>query len=257
MDRLDAFSKGMSTWSKWVDTNIDPAKTKVFFQGISPIHYEGHLWGQPNAKTCTEQTKPLSGSTYPGGPVPSQGVVKSVLSKMSKPDKNSSKCLGVGLRVAGAAACGWMGAKNMAVEKGTVAKDVVVEKGQPGYQAAKDSAVRAGQVAAEKAQQGLQMAKEGAVCTRQLAAEKDQQGLQAAKEGVETQERLKGLRVEDKEKRIGVVEEVGLEPGEVQVKESTAGAGALFEAVGEAVIGIAQSAKELVGGSPAEAEKKE
>ncbi|KAK1274864.1 hypothetical protein QJS04_geneDACA011002 [Acorus gramineus] len=85
MDRLDAYSKGMSTWSKWVDTNIDPAKTKVFFQGISPIHYDGHLWGQPNAKTCTEQTKPLSGSTYPGGPVPSQGVVKSVLGKMSKP----------------------------------------------------------------------------------------------------------------------------------------------------------------------------
>ncbi|KAK1321510.1 hypothetical protein QJS10_CPA03g00211 [Acorus calamus] len=40
MDRLDAFSKGMSTWAKWVDTNIDPAKTKVFFQGISPTHTE-------------------------------------------------------------------------------------------------------------------------------------------------------------------------------------------------------------------------
>ncbi|KAK1284941.1 hypothetical protein QJS10_CPB20g01983 [Acorus calamus] len=84
MDRLDAYSKGMSTWAKWVDTNIDPAKTKVFFQGISPIHYDGHLWGQPDA-SCTGQTKPLSGSTYPGGPVPSQGVVKSVLGKMSKP----------------------------------------------------------------------------------------------------------------------------------------------------------------------------
>ncbi|KAK1285496.1 hypothetical protein QJS10_CPB20g01981 [Acorus calamus] len=126
MDRLDAFSKGMSTWSKWVDTNIDPAKTKVFFQGISPIHYvfslndtnplfivpnyqveehvaqarsqeylqerwlfvgillNGSQWGQPDAKSCSGQTKPLSGSTYPGGPLPPEGVVKSVLSKMSK-----------------------------------------------------------------------------------------------------------------------------------------------------------------------------
>ncbi|KAK1285854.1 hypothetical protein QJS10_CPB20g01979 [Acorus calamus] len=83
MDQLDAFSKGMSTWAKWVDTNIDPAKTKVFFQGISPIHYVGSQWGQPDAKSCSGQTKPLSGSTYPGGPLPPEGVVKSVL--MSKP----------------------------------------------------------------------------------------------------------------------------------------------------------------------------
>ncbi|KAK1284940.1 hypothetical protein QJS10_CPB20g01982 [Acorus calamus] len=45
----------------------------------------GHQWGQPDAKGCAGQTKPLSGSTYPGGPVPPEVVVKSVLAKMSKP----------------------------------------------------------------------------------------------------------------------------------------------------------------------------
>ncbi|XP_021766080.1 protein trichome birefringence-like 38 isoform X2 [Chenopodium quinoa] len=40
MDRLTAFNKGLTTWARWVDNNVDPSKTKVFFQGISPTHYE-------------------------------------------------------------------------------------------------------------------------------------------------------------------------------------------------------------------------
>ncbi|URE21894.1 hypothetical protein MUK42_12192 [Musa troglodytarum] len=40
MDRLVAFNKGLTTWAKWVDANINPAATKVFFQGISPTHYK-------------------------------------------------------------------------------------------------------------------------------------------------------------------------------------------------------------------------
>jgi len=38
MDRLVAYEKAMMTWAKWIDQNIDPSKTKVFFQGISPDH---------------------------------------------------------------------------------------------------------------------------------------------------------------------------------------------------------------------------
>ncbi|URE16570.1 hypothetical protein MUK42_12186 [Musa troglodytarum] len=92
MDRLVAFNKGLTTWAKWVDANINPAATKVFFQGISPTHYKlryadstGAEWGDTNAKNCYGQTQPVSGSTYPGGPVPAQGVVTSVLGAMSKP----------------------------------------------------------------------------------------------------------------------------------------------------------------------------
>lgn len=40
MDRLTAFSKGMSTWARWVDANVDASKTRVYFQGISPTHYK-------------------------------------------------------------------------------------------------------------------------------------------------------------------------------------------------------------------------
>lgn len=40
MDRLVAFKEGLKTWSNWVESNIDPTKTRVFFQGISPTHYK-------------------------------------------------------------------------------------------------------------------------------------------------------------------------------------------------------------------------
>lgn len=40
MDRVVAFGKAIDTWGRWVDNNIDPVKSKVFFQGISPTHYK-------------------------------------------------------------------------------------------------------------------------------------------------------------------------------------------------------------------------
>ncbi|KAH0681734.1 hypothetical protein KY289_019486 [Solanum tuberosum] len=39
MDRMKAYNIGLSTWAKWIDTNIDPNKTSVFFQGIPALHF--------------------------------------------------------------------------------------------------------------------------------------------------------------------------------------------------------------------------
>ncbi|XP_020577280.1 protein trichome birefringence-like 37 [Phalaenopsis equestris] len=85
MNRLDAFYKGMTTWGGWVDSNVNPEKTKVFFLGISPTHYQAGEWGGSNAKSCYRETEPIEGSRYPGGSLPALSIVKKVLNAMSVP----------------------------------------------------------------------------------------------------------------------------------------------------------------------------
>ncbi|CAI9088867.1 OLC1v1023315C1 [Oldenlandia corymbosa var. corymbosa] len=85
MDRLVAFGKGLRTWAKWVDSNINSSKTQVFFQGISPTHYNGKEWNPSTAKSCIGETQPIMDSSYPGGSLPAVGVVKGMLANMSTP----------------------------------------------------------------------------------------------------------------------------------------------------------------------------
>ncbi|KAK3184716.1 hypothetical protein Dsin_032002 [Dipteronia sinensis] len=84
MDRLVAYEKGLKTWANWVEINVDPTKTKVFFQGVSPDHMSGGEWGQPNGN-CVGQTQPVSGFIYPGGPNKAEQVLEKVISRISKP----------------------------------------------------------------------------------------------------------------------------------------------------------------------------
>ncbi|KAK9706768.1 hypothetical protein RND81_07G150500 [Saponaria officinalis] len=84
MDRLTAFYKGLTTWARWVDSNVDPFKTRVFFQGISPTHYDPREW-KGASKSCTGEAQPLSGSTYPAGLPPAAEIVKTTLKLMKTP----------------------------------------------------------------------------------------------------------------------------------------------------------------------------
>ncbi|XP_076924944.1 protein trichome birefringence-like 41 [Bidens hawaiensis] len=85
MDRLVAFGKAIDTWGRWVDDNIDPLKSKVFFQGISPTHYNGTSWGEPKAQGCIGQKLPVPGSTYPGSTPAALTVLKKELKTIKKP----------------------------------------------------------------------------------------------------------------------------------------------------------------------------
>ncbi|XP_028760227.1 protein trichome birefringence-like 43 isoform X1 [Neltuma alba] len=87
MDRLVAYEKALKTWTNWVDSNVDPSKTKVFFQGVSPDHMDGKEWGEVRAKSCANEERPLEGhKKYPGGSHPTELVVERVLKEMSNPN---------------------------------------------------------------------------------------------------------------------------------------------------------------------------
>jgi hypothetical protein len=46
----------------------------------------GQDWGAPEKKTCMGETRPLNGTApYPGGPIPQQAILRSVLAGMAKP----------------------------------------------------------------------------------------------------------------------------------------------------------------------------
>ena len=36
--RIEAYRKVLNTWAGWVNDNIDPARTSVFFMSMSPLH---------------------------------------------------------------------------------------------------------------------------------------------------------------------------------------------------------------------------
>lgn len=84
MNRLIAYYKGLTTWARWVNINVDPSKTKVFFQGISPTHYEGKDWNQPS-RSCDGEMQPYFGASYPAGIPMAAVVVNKVLSRIKKP----------------------------------------------------------------------------------------------------------------------------------------------------------------------------
>uniref|UniRef100_A0A0D9XVV9 Uncharacterized protein n=1 Tax=Leersia perrieri TaxID=77586 RepID=A0A0D9XVV9_9ORYZ len=63
--RMDAYGRVFKTWSNWLETNVDPAKTSVFFMTISPIHISPHQWGNPNGIRCVKETLPVLNYTEP------------------------------------------------------------------------------------------------------------------------------------------------------------------------------------------------
>ncbi|KAE9621446.1 putative PC-Esterase [Lupinus albus] len=85
MDPLHAFKFGLTTWANWVNTKVDTSKTKVLFQGISPSHYNGTMWNDPEVHNCAKERKPMKESTYTTQLPQPLYVLQNVLEKVIKP----------------------------------------------------------------------------------------------------------------------------------------------------------------------------
>ncbi|XP_059300624.1 protein PMR5-like isoform X2 [Lycium ferocissimum] len=90
MDPLVAMEKALRTWARWVDTNIDRSTTRLFFQGISPTHYDPNEWnsgastGSCYGETSPVTTTPMTG-TYQRSDSDQANVIQTVIREMNNP----------------------------------------------------------------------------------------------------------------------------------------------------------------------------
>ncbi|KAL1554581.1 protein trichome birefringence-like [Salvia divinorum] len=59
---LEAFRRAITTWGRWIDANVDPRKSLVFFRGYSASHFSGGQWNSGGA--CDNETEPIKNEAY-------------------------------------------------------------------------------------------------------------------------------------------------------------------------------------------------
>ncbi|XP_057547290.1 protein trichome birefringence-like 1 [Amaranthus tricolor] len=62
LDVIEAFRKAITTWGRWIDANINPQRTHVFFRGYSNTHFSGGQWN--SGGQCDSETEPIRNETY-------------------------------------------------------------------------------------------------------------------------------------------------------------------------------------------------
>ncbi|VFQ89329.1 unnamed protein product [Cuscuta campestris] len=92
-DGYEAFDTDVSyrlalrTWANWIDSNIDPNKTRVFFTTMSPVHMRSADWGREDGIKCFNETRPVmkKGHWGTGSSRELMRVVNSVTKRMKVP----------------------------------------------------------------------------------------------------------------------------------------------------------------------------
>lgn len=80
---LEAYRKALRTWAKWVDNNINPKKSLVFFRGYSATHFGGGQWN--SGGQCHKESEPIYNETFLSKYPPKMEVLESVLNEMKTP----------------------------------------------------------------------------------------------------------------------------------------------------------------------------
>ncbi|XP_062233344.1 protein trichome birefringence-like [Phragmites australis] len=80
---VDAFHKALVTWSKWIDTNVNPRKTTVLFRGYSASHFSGGQWN--SGGSCDKESEPITNEQYLSTYPPKMSILEDVIHKMKTP----------------------------------------------------------------------------------------------------------------------------------------------------------------------------
>ncbi|KAK4441508.1 protein trichome birefringence-like 1 [Sesamum alatum] len=73
LDVVEAFDKAMTTWARWLEANINPMKTHVFFRGYSFSHFSKGEWntgGRCDSKEPIQDPKDLLNIEELSPPIP-------------------------------------------------------------------------------------------------------------------------------------------------------------------------------------------
>ncbi|KAK6937285.1 PC-Esterase [Dillenia turbinata] len=82
LDVSTAFRRALMTWASWVDKNINPKKTKVFFRSSAPSHFRGGQWN--TGGHCREANQPLN-ETLGGDYNDKNVIVEDVIRQLKTP----------------------------------------------------------------------------------------------------------------------------------------------------------------------------
>ncbi|XP_065853771.1 protein trichome birefringence-like 3 [Euphorbia lathyris] len=87
LDTPIAYKIGLKTWANWVDSNINPNKTRVFFTTMSPTHTRSEDWNNTKGIKCYNETKPIRKRKHwgSGSDKRMMSVVASITAKMKVP----------------------------------------------------------------------------------------------------------------------------------------------------------------------------
>ncbi|KAJ4816908.1 Protein trichome birefringence [Rhynchospora pubera] len=87
LDSTIAYKIALKTWANWIDSRLDPNKTKIFFTTMSPTHMRSADWNHDENIRCFNETKPVLKKGYRGTGADRRmmEIVSGVVARMKTP----------------------------------------------------------------------------------------------------------------------------------------------------------------------------
>ncbi|KAK3134269.1 hypothetical protein QOZ80_6AG0547060 [Eleusine coracana subsp. coracana] len=82
-DSTEAYRRALHTWARWIDKNMDPARSVVFYRGYSTAHFRGGDWD--SGGSCNGETEPTFKGAIINSYPPKMRIAEEAISQMRFP----------------------------------------------------------------------------------------------------------------------------------------------------------------------------